>query len=184
VREELDEKMVELAELRARAEELPRLRQQIEQLQSERMPGSSNGRANTYAPGNNTEFEQKPPEKAPPAPAPESADKAIQNLLKSIEERMKQTEEDPRAIPQQRATPPVTKFAVEIPPTITQLSSKPAPAAPPAVKATPAPPAVKAAPAPPVKPAPAPPAVKPATAAKDEWQEFAASLAALKSRQK
>jgi hypothetical protein len=195
VREELDEKMVELAELRARAEELPRLRQQIEQLQSERMRGSSNGIANTYAPGNNTEFEQKPPEKAPPAPAPESADKAIQNLLKSIEERMKQTEEDPRAIPQQRATPPVTKFAVEIPPTITQLSSKPAPAAPPVAKpapaappvakAAPAPPAVKPAAAPPaVKAAPAPPTVKPAAAAKDEWQEFAASLAALKSRQK
>ncbi len=205
VREALDEKMVELAELRARAEELPRLRQQIEQLQSERMRGPSNGRANTYAPGNNTEFEQKPPEKAPPAPAPESTDKAIQNLLKSIEERMKQTDEDPRAIPQQRTTPPVTKFAVEIPPTITQLTSKPAPAAPPVArpvpaappvaKPAPAPPAVKPAPAPPpvakpapappaVKPAPAPPVVKPAAAAKDEWQEFAASLAALKSRQK
>jgi hypothetical protein len=158
VREELDDKMLELSELRARAEELPRLRQQIEQLQSEKMRGVSSSNSNAYGPGNNPPIEQKLPEKAQePAPVQESADKAIQNLLNSIEERMKQTEEDPRAIPQQRATPPVTELAVEIPPTITQLSSKPALAAP---------------------------AAKPASAAKDEWQEFAASLAALKSRQK
>ncbi len=119
VREELDEKMLELAELRASAEEVPRLREQLEQLKSERTRGSVAGRVSAHANGNSTQYEQMPAEKVqPPPPPPESADKAIQNLLKSIEERMKQAEEAPRDANGKAATPPVKKFAVEIPPTV------------------------------------------------------------------
>jgi hypothetical protein len=163
VREELDEKMVELAELRARAEEIPSLHQQIEQLQSERTHGFPGGRASASRTQNDTSDQKLPAQ--PPAPVPESTDKTIANLLKSIEDRMKQTEEDPpiaKEIPavsiQAVATPPPTHFAVEIPPTVTRMSAKPA--------------------------APQPPAARPAPAAKDEWQEFAASLDALRNPRK
>jgi hypothetical protein len=158
VREELEEKMVELAELRARAEQVPRLREQIEQLQSERMRGSAGGRVIPNATRMNAPSQQLPEKSPEPAPIQESADAAVQNLLKSIEERMKQSEEAPRAIPQERATPQVPKLAIEIPPTVTHLSGKPAPAAKPAAQSTPV--------------------------AKDEWQEFAASLDALRKRQR
>ncbi|HMG85794.1 MAG TPA: hypothetical protein VK574_08620 [Terracidiphilus sp.] len=157
VREELDDRMLELADLRARAEELPRLREQVEQLTSERTRGSAGGRVFAYAPENNAPTEEKPPEKVQhQVPVPESTDKTIQNLLKSIEERMNQT--NSRDTVQESTTPAVTKFAVEIPPTVTQLSSKPVPAEL--------------------------PAAKPAPAVKDEWQEFAASLTTLRNRQK
>lgn len=168
VREELDDKMLELAELRASAEEVPRLREQVEQLKSERT-GRSSGRLTAHANGNNTQYEQAPAEKVePPPPPPESADKAIENLLKSIEDRMKQTEEAPRDAAEKIATHPVKKFAVEIPPTVTQLRSKPAPSELPVAK--PAAAELRVA--------------KPAPAVKDEWQEFAASLDALRNRQK
>ena len=170
VREELDDKMLELAELRASAEEVSRLREQVEQLKSERTRGSVAGRVSAHANGNNAQCEPMPAEKVepPPPPPPESADKAIQNLLKSIEDRMKQTEDAPRDAAEKIATPPVKKFAVEIPPTVTQLRSKPAPAELPVAK--PAPAELRTA--------------KPAPAVKDEWQEFAASLDALRNRQK
>jgi hypothetical protein len=165
VREELDEKMVELAELRARAEEIPSLHQQIEQLQSERTHGSAGGRASASRTQNDMPDQKLPWSAHQPAPVPESTDKTIENLLKSIEDRMKQTEEDPpiaKEIPavsiQAVATPPPTHFAVEIPPTVTRMSAKPA--------------------------APQPPAARPAPAAKDEWQEFAASLDALRNPRK
>jgi len=161
VREELDDKMVELAELRARAEELPRLREQLAQLQSDRTRGFSGGRANVYAPGNNPPLEQNLPEKTQePAPVQESADKAIEKLLKSIEEKMKQTEDASKEVVQTSTAPAVTKLAVEIPPTVAHLNGKPAPVEKPL------------------------PAAQSTPAAKDEWQEFAASLAALKNRQK
>lgn len=156
VREELDERMVELAELRACAEEL---REQLTQLQSDRMRGFSGDKANAWAPGNNTPLEQDLPAKAQePAPVQESADQAIEKLLKSIEEKMKQTEEASKEVVLPSTAPALPTLAVEIPPTVTQLSSKPA-----------------------VMEKPAP---QPAPAVKDEWQEFAASLAALKNRQK
>ncbi len=159
VREELEEKMVELAELRARTEELPRLREQVAQAQSERTRYPVAGSASAYAQGNNTFAGQKAPAKAEePAPVQESADKAVQKLLNSIEERMKQSEEDSQRALQQKTPPPGKKLAVEIPPTVTHLSGKPAPVAKPAAQPTPA--------------------------VKDEWQEFAASLDALRNRQK
>jgi hypothetical protein len=179
VREELDDKMLELAELRASAEEVSRLREQVEQLKSERTRSSVAGRAGAHANGNNTQYEQMPVEKVQSQPPPpESADKAIQNLLKSIEERMKQTEEPPRDASEKSAPPAAKKFAVEIPPTVTQLSGKPAHAELPVAK--PAPAELRAA-----KPAPAElRAAKPAPAVKDEWQEFAASLDALRNQKK
>ena len=45
VREALDDRILELTELRARAEEIPRLRAQLEQLTSERARGFAGGRA-------------------------------------------------------------------------------------------------------------------------------------------
>lgn len=165
IREELDEKMLELADLRKRVDEIPRLHQQIEQLQSERMRGPGN-KATSFATENGNPAEEILPEKArQKAPAPDSTEKTIQNLLKSIEERMNQAEEDPSIAIQASATPQPARFAVEIPPTITQLSAKPAPHEMPVAK-----------PVPVAKPA--------APAAKDEWQEFAASLAALRNRKK
>lgn len=161
VREELDDRILELAELRTRAEEIPRLRAQLEQLTLERERGFAGGRSAAYAP-------QLPEKAQPPAPAPESTDKTIQKLLKSIEERMMQAEDDPPAAIQESAKPPVKRFAVEIPPAVTQLTGKTAPAELPVAK--PAPTELRAA--------------KPASAARDEWQEFAASLDALRKRQK
>ena len=176
VREELDQKMVELAELRARADELSRLRAQLAQLQSDRMGGFSSDKTNAYEPGNNTPLEQNLPQRAQePAPVQESADKAIEKLLKSIEEKMKQAEEDSQGTPQEKTPPEPTKFAVEIPPTVTQLSGKPAPVAKPTSQPTPL--SGKTAPA-------AKPSARPTPAVKDEWQEFAASLDALRNRQK
>jgi hypothetical protein len=173
VREELDEKMVELTELRARVEEVPQLREQLEKLKSERAQGSALGRVFAYSSESDMPMEQALPQKAqPPAPVPDSADKAIQKLLKSIEERMNEAEENPRVVVQENAKPSATRFAVEIPPAVTQLTPRPAPAQVPVARPTPA--AAK----------PTPAVARPTPAAKDEWQEFAASLAALKNRQK
>jgi hypothetical protein len=160
IREELDEKMLELTDLRKRVDEIPRLHQQIEQLQSERMRGPAGNKATSFATEDGDSPEEILPEKArQKAPPPDSTEKTIQNLLKSIEERMKHAEEDSPIDIQASETPQPARFAVEIPPTITQLSAKPAP--------------------------PEMPAAKPAAAsAKDEWQEFAASLAALRNRKK
>jgi hypothetical protein len=174
VREELDDRILELAELRARAEEIPRLRAQLEQLTLERERGFASGRSAAYAP-----LQQQPPEKPQqPVPAPESTDKTIQKLLKSLEERMMQTEDDPPAAIQESAKPPAKRFAVEIPPAVTQLTAKLAPAELPVAK--PAPAESRAAKLAPKESR----AAKPAPAAKDEWQEFAASLDALRKHQK
>jgi hypothetical protein len=185
LREALEEKMLELSKLRESAEELPRLREKLEQLKSERMRGSASGRASAFESANNSPVEPTLPATVrAPAPVPESADKAIQNLLKSIEERMNGDEEDSQEAIEESAAPAVTNFAVEIPPTVTQLNGKPAPP-PAAIPAARPAPSAKAQPAPAAKAQPAPAAkAQPAQAAKDEWQEFAASLAALKNRQK
>lgn len=188
LREALEEKMLELSKLRESAEELPRLREKLEQLKSERTRGSTSVRATAFAPVNNPQVEPAVPAAVyVPAPTTESADKAIQNLLKSIEERMNGNEEHSPAAIEEIAAPSVANFAVEIPPTVTQLHSKPAPPQAPPAKPAPAAKAqaAKAQPAQAAKAQPSQAAkAQPAQAAKDEWQEFAASLAALKNRQK
>ncbi len=160
IREELDEKMFELTDLRKRVDEIPRLHQQVEQLQAERMRPPAGSKVASFATENgNPPGEILPEKMRQKAPLPDSTDKTIQNLLKSIEERMNQAEEHPPIAIQASAAPQPARFAVEIPPTITQLSAKPAP--------------------------PEVPVAKPPTPAdKDEWQEFAASLAALRNRKK
>jgi hypothetical protein len=159
LREELEEKMVEIAQFRPRAEELARLQEQPAQLKSERPHGSARRSVTTAELGHTRQPRQRLPEQKQEAtPAIDSTEKTIQNLLKSIDERMNQTQEDPRVAVQESATPAVRKFAIGIPPAVTQLSGSSVP------KES--------------------PAVEPLPAVKDEWQEFAASLAALRSRQK
>jgi hypothetical protein len=220
VREELDERLVELAQYRTLAEEVPGLRRQIQKLESERPRISAGFRVNSLGSEDTSSQEQKSEIVDPEPPPPESADTAIEKLLKSIEERMNQPEEAPPPAAEKSAQPPAPKrFAIEIPPAVTQLTPKaqPAPAAQPSPKSVPAQPGprpiaaqpsqrpIAAQPGPraipaqpsqrppqpkpipaqssPKPPAPAPPA--PAAAApKDEWQEFAASLAALKNLKK
>ena len=81
VREELDDQMLELAELRASAEEVSRLREQVEQLKTERTRSSVAGRASAHANGNNTQSNRFPSENVElRQPPPPSAEKAIQNF--------------------------------------------------------------------------------------------------------
>jgi len=156
LREALEEKMVELAELRARAEELPGLGERPERLLSEQMHASAAGSGIADALDNRTHVAQKLPEKEGVAtPVPDSTEQTIQNLLKSIEQRLNQPAEEPQ-VAAQKSVPAVAKPA-EVPRAVTQKSSKPAPEEL--------------------------PSAKPLQPVKDEWQEFAASLAALKSRQ-
>lgn len=206
VREELDERLVELAQYRTLAEEVPGLRRQIQKLELERPRISAGFRVNSLGSEDTSSQEQQSEIVDPAPPPPESADTAIEKLLKSIEERMNQPEEAPPAVVEKSAQPPAPKrFAVEIPPAVTQLTPKaaPAPAAaqpsPKSVPAQPGPrpivqPGPRAIPAQPSqraaqpKPIPAQSSPKPAAPApaapKDEWQEFAASLAALKNLKK
>lgn len=223
LREQLEEMMVELSKFRARAEESPaRLHEPPAQSKSQRVQGSASGAATAEEPGEAVQATQKLPwQKHQPTPAPappvESTDKTIQNLLKSMEEKLKQPEAAPRPVPQQTTPPPRPAPPVEAPRVVPQKVAPPPPAtklpaeASPVVthKGTPPPPPTpklpveepravtpKSAP-PPVpkinlptekplaatRPAPRPPAKPPtpgpSPAAKDEWQEFAASLEAL-----
>lgn len=156
LRQALDEKMVELAEFSARAEELRGFGERPARLQSKTMHGPGTGNDPAEALENRTPANQVAENQPVTTPVVDSTEKTIQDLLKSIEQRINEPAKEPKAVAQ-RIMPAMTK-PVEAPRAITQAKSKPAPAASPDLK-------------------PLPPA-------KDEWQEFAASLAALKSRQK
>ncbi len=175
LREQLDDQMAELAALRAHTEEFSRLqgpdelnREQIRQ--SERIAESS----------------QNLPAQLPnPTPPVESADVAIQKLLKSIEDNLrlpvaeppKPNVDEPRPNGNENPIPAL----VNIP-----ASQKPEPIAKPATKKPEPQEGPKTEPASrpesknpdPIKPA----ALPPGPIVEDEWQEFASSLAALTRR--
>jgi hypothetical protein len=197
IREQLSEKMLEIAELRALAEERHTQRQQSKNDQMRSLEST------VQEPGNMQTAPKQ--EEAPPV---ESTDVTIQKLLKSIEEKLKQPEEAVPVIAQENARLAPTSFldakpkavvpetpanALDAKPKIAQGSTIPASAnlpemAPKAVsqKSTkPAPtkvPAVKAHSVSQPNASPAPPPQSPAQ--KDEWLEFAASLEALTRRNK
>jgi hypothetical protein len=202
LREQLDEMMVEVAKFRARAEESPRLQEPPAQLKLKQVHGSAGGDVTSEELDNTMPATQKLPwQKQEATPPIESTDKTIQNLLKSIEEKSKQPEAEPRVVTQQstpplpRPTPPklpaeeprVVAQKITAPPAnlhteeprvITQKSTLPTPTT---KLPTEKPSAV-------TRPSPRPPSKSPASgpaaAAKDEWQEFAASLEALTRRKK
>jgi hypothetical protein len=208
LREQLDEMMLEVAKFRARAEESPRLPEPPAQLKLEQVHGSAGGGSSAEERGNTMQAAEKLPwQKQKAAPAIESTDKTIQNLLKSMEEKLKQPEEEPRVVTQQSPPPPPlprpapTKLPVEEPRVVAQKVTPPPtptpklPAEEPRVvtqKSAPPPvPTTKlptekpiAVPRPSPRPATKSPTTGPPPAGKDEWQEFAASLEALTRRKK
>ncbi len=117
MREQLEEMMVELSKFRARAEETAgRLQAPPAQSKSQRVQGPSSGGASAEDPGNTVRAPQKLPwQKHEPTRAIESTDKTIQNLLKSMEEKLKQPESAPPAVATQ-STPPASRPAAPKPP--------------------------------------------------------------------
>ncbi len=198
LRQQLEDKMAETAELRARVEEFSRSQGPLEQLKRRQIKESAERTRNA-----SQSSQELPLPAEEVAPVIVSADERIQNLLKSIEDKSKQSPDESPIQPlqptenpptQANKTPePIRKPAVE-PPVVSvpAVSSKakpiPASAVPAKVVQTPVVPApAKSAPAKlaavaPSRVASTPTAPTPATstpAVKDEWQEFAASLATL-----
>lgn len=205
LRQQLDEKMVETLQLRARVEELTRSQDPVEQLKrKQKLEAAERARTSTSM------SQQSSIPAEPVASVNGSADERIQNLLKSMEDKLKQPQDAPLAqsaqpaenAPGQRIKPPaVVPVPVVATPLTVPVASVPVatvPAVPVAAVSTtavstqaiPAPitsaPAASAAPAL-TTPALTTPASIPAASAsaaptspvKDEWQEFAASLATL-----
>jgi hypothetical protein len=201
LREQLDQKMLEISRIqeisqsRARTEGRPRSQKQPEHGELEQISASAAGSA---AAGESGRTKKHSAAKQEPAPVVDATETTIQNLLKSMEEKLKQPEEASPVIAQEIPKPPPPKLPAAPPPAVTQQS--PRPAAPqslydpsravPQKIAAPAPPKLPATqPAVAIQSSPRPsPAKPPATnqrpAAKDEWQEFAASLEALKRQSK
>ena len=175
LREQLEETMLELSRSRARAEELSRSKEQRGQLNS----GQVHSSATRETPVNTVQATQKLPEpkQAPATRAIDSTEKTIQNLLKSMEEKLNQPIEEPQVVAQQNTMPAPAKLPDAKP----QVASQKI--APPPVNV----PAAEPRPATPQNARPAPqgvPPVKQPQPAKDEWQDFAASLEALTRRTK
>jgi hypothetical protein len=195
LREELEEKMLEIAQFRARAEERPPS-QGRDQLILEQVNGST-GQMQSSAAGigapveeqaNPTRAAQRLAEQKQSATPPpiDPTEKTIQNLLKSMEEKLKQPEQQvvtPKVAPTQ---PPPAKLRAEESKVVPQKIA-PAPAKLPAA-AEPKPVAQQQSPRPaqppPAVKQPPQPAVKQPAPVKDEWQDFAASLEALTRRTK
>jgi hypothetical protein len=200
LREQLDQKMLEISRMqeisqaRARTEGRPRSQKQPEQGELEQINASAN---TVVAAGESGSTKKRSAAKQESVPVVDATETTIQNLLKSMEEKLKQPEESSPVIAQEIPKPPPPKPPAEKPAPIPQQI--PMPAAPPAF--SPAPPRAVAqkiaTPAPPKLPATQPavatqantrpvPAKPPVTnqrpAAKDEWQEFAASLEALRRK--
>jgi hypothetical protein len=188
MREQLDDQMAELVELRARAEEFSRQQEPLQQLKRQQMKEAESI-------GDSGEKLQVQTVKA--SPPVESTDVTIQKLLKSIEDNLRQPVAEPPKpnVVESQKLEPITRPESQKPEQIAkakpepQVIKKPAPIAKPEIK-KPAPiakPEIKKQ-APiskaeskttePVKSA----AVPPGSIVEDEWQEFASSLAALTRR--
>lgn len=194
LREQLDQKMLELSEFRAQAEGRPRSQNQAEQGRLERVEAS----ADNGAAAQSSSMRKRTAPKQEPPPLVDQTEKTIQNLLKSMEERLKQPEEMPPLVAQQipKSVPP--KLPAEKPAATPQQIPRPVAPQPsyepsrvvtqkiatptPAKLAEKQPAAVTQ---PNTRPSPAKrPATDQRPAAKDEWQEFAASLEALRRQSK
>ena len=158
LREQLDDAVLDLGELRARADEVSLLQQQLEQLQASRLDNSPSGRTAAEVPDNgNPRRPSEPAREA--APVALSAEKTMQNFLNSKEEEPNQTGVN-QALPLEEYTRrPVARFPVRFPQDFTPQNTTPEPAKSPAIQPLPA-------------------------VDNDDWAEFAKSLEALKSRQK
>jgi hypothetical protein len=158
LREQLDEKMLELGEVRARAEEVILLQAKLEQLRSSKLHNSPSGSVAAEIPENENTH-NRPEQKKRTAPVAGSAEKTMQKFLRSNEQKSKQLDENQDALPEKSSRLPVTKFPVKFPHSFTPQNTMPEPVKSPALKPVPA-------------------------INNDEWDEFAKSLAALKDLQK
>lgn len=157
LREQLDDQMAELVELRARAEELARQQQPLEQLRRKQIRESER-----------IAQSQEKPEDAPKAVV-ESTDVTIQKLLKSIEDNLRQSVAEPPkaaepAKQESQKPEPIAKPESKKP---EQESQKPEPVSEPESKK---PEQINSS------------ALSPSPIVEDDWQEFASSLAALTRR--
>ena len=201
LREQLDQKMLEISKMReisgshARTEGRPRSQKRAEEGELEQINASA---ASGASAGESGSTRKRSAAKQEPAPVVDATETTIQNLLKSMEEKLKLPEEASPVIAQEIPKPTPPKLPAEKPAAIPQQTPRSA-----APQSLPEPSRVvtqkSATPAPPKLPATPPafasqastrpsPAKQPATsqrpAAKDEWQEFAASLEALRRQSK
>jgi hypothetical protein len=205
--EQLSNKMLEINELRARSEELPRSQEQLEHMPSSTLNNSSSGSAAPeVTPGITA---NRHPEQKQGVPTASAAEKTAQVSLNPKAEKPKQPNEIQDVLPEKSSMLPVTKFPVRFPSTFAPQNTTPESAKSPAVEPVPATsPAVRphSAASPPVQPLPAKsPAARPHSAASpavqslpakspaarprpavnnEDWDEFAKSLEALKKLQK
>ena len=201
LREQLEQKMLELSDFRPRIEGQPRSQKQLAQNELQQVNASAANGSEKNESGNTRKRPAPKQEAAPPLVDP--TETTIQNLLKSMEEKLKQPEELPQVVAQASLSPAPPKPAppslpANKPDPVTQQNPRPAasessPAAPrlPTQRSAPPPPAKLPQQQPRVatqaatRPSPAkPPASNKPPAAKDEWQEFAASLEALRQKSK
>jgi FtsZ-interacting cell division protein ZipA len=181
LREQLDDQMAELVALRAHAEEFASLQGSHEKLNREQIRQSESI----------AESSQDLPAQMPnPTPPFESADAAVQKLLKSIEDNLRQPVVEPPKPGVDEPRPNISEnpmpALVNIPESPKPESQKPEPIAKPASKKPEPQEGPKTEPTnrpeskkpDPIKPADLPPS----PIVEDEWQEFASSLAALTRR--
>lgn len=200
MRRQLDEAVAEVARLRPLAEDLGRVQERLKVEQAEYDHLKADFVATMKTGSADLPDEQEAPAPKPVQPsAPESADEAIQKLLKSLEVTMKESEaqpevppEPPQAIEEPQPViakqPPVKNVkpeaAVSEPPR--SVSEPPRAASEPPRSASEPPKAVseppRAASEPPKREPAIPQAREPKPAVVDEWQEFARSLADLTRR--
>ena len=207
LREQLEDQMVELGKLRARAEEALLSQQQLENVQAAKVQNTP-GRSAAPEESHNGNTHRSPEPAYGATPVTQSGERPMQNSFNS-KEKPQQPAESQDEFPEKSRRLPVTKFPVRFPHTFTPQNttpeqSKPSSAQPLPAKSSSAPPLPVKSPAvqpvqtkpssaqsqparsPAVKPLPAAsPAVRPVPAVNnDDWDEFAKSLEALKSLQK
>ncbi len=188
LREQLDDKMFELNELRARADEAQAMKEQLAQLQSSHLQDSHDAHSRFELPEQPAEIILEHSHNVGSIAA--VADNPIQSFSRPTEQ-MPQPLSINHDAPVETKRPPAARFPASFSSTFTATEASPEPVKPkPVQPARPA--AVQPAKIQAVQPAkvqPAqptrPPAVKPVAAVNnDDWDEFAKSLEALKNLQK
>lgn len=167
MRQQLDEAIAEIARLRPLAEEFGQIQERLrrEQSQLNQMKADFDATMRGDSAGEPEEVASRIEK---PAPRAESADEAIQRLLKSLERTLSEPDQHPQDSPARLA---VMEQTPSVAPELSAWPDQPD-AQPPALN-----PDEKNEPG-------APSAAKPSHRAADEWQEFARSLADLTQRPK
>jgi len=180
LREQLDDKMFELGELRARADEAQVLKEQLAQLQSSHLQDSHDADSRFELPEQPAEIILEHSHNVGSIAA--VADNPIQSFSHP-REKMPQPLSVNHDAQGETNRPPAARFPTSFSTTFSSPGASPEPVKPkPDQVAKPA--AVQPAKIQPVKPA-RPPAVKPVSAVNnDDWDEFAKSLEALKNLKK